>query len=229
MFIINNLTVKYNKKVVLNDLSLKLDMFSINGIIGYNGAGKTTLLNAIYGLIETPRSCFILNNKRLERSDIAYLESSNYFYSNITGRDYLKLFHRKNNSFNIELWSSIFNLPLDKFIETYSTGMKKKLALLGVLSMDKQIIILDEPFNGLDIESVMALQIICKKLIERKKTIIITSHIIESLTTICDSISVLKDGVIESTIYPSEFDILTENITEEMNAKYRMLIDEAMK
>ena len=229
MFIINNLTVKYNKKVVLNDLSLKLDLFSISGIIGYNGAGKTTLLNAIYGLIEVPRSCFILNNKRLERSDIAYLEASNFFYSNITGRDYLKLFHRKNRSFNIELWSSIFNLPLDKFIETYSTGMKKKLALLGILSMDKQIIILDEPFNGLDIESVMALQIICKKLIEQKKTIIITSHIIESLTTICDSISVLKDGVIESTIAPAEFNMLTENITGEMNEKYSMLIDEAMR
>ena len=228
MFTINNLTVKSDKEIVINNLSLSLNMSSINGIVGYNGAGKTTLLNTIYGLIHSEVGEIIFNNTRLERSSVAYLESANFFYSNITGRDYIKLFHKYNSNFNIDLWQSIFSLPLDQFVETYSTGMKKKLALLGVLSLDKDLVILDEPFNGLDIESVAALQIICKKLVEKGKTIIVTSHIIETLTSICDSISILENGAISSTFVPSEFNALTKSINDKMYQKYEKLIIQGM-
>lgn len=202
MFTINNLTVKCGRVVIINNLTLSLNTSSINGVVGYNGSGKTTLLNAIYGLVNCETGQIMCNDKILNRSQVAYLEASNFFYSNITGRDYLKLFQKHNTNFNIELWQSIFTLPLDQLVVTYSTGMKKKLALLGVLSLDKELVILDEPFNGLDIESVAVLQIICKKLVEKQKTIIVTSHIIETLTSMCDSISILKDGVMSSTFTP---------------------------
>jgi ABC-2 type transport system ATP-binding protein len=225
MFTINNLTVKYEKKSVLSDLSLKIGIGSIYGIVGYNGAGKTTLLNSIFGLLAVPRDKFTYNGKILLRTQIAYLEAHNFFYSNITGRDYLKLFRQKNANFNIELWQNIFNLPLDDLIENYSTGMKKKLALLGVLSLDKELIILDEPFNGLDVESVAVLQIIIQKLIDKNKTIIITSHIVETLTAICDSIALLKEGTIQRVYNDTDFNELTRSINDEMKEKYNLMID----
>jgi ABC-2 type transport system ATP-binding protein len=95
MFTISNLTVNYGKKKVLSDLSLQIDICSINGIIGYNGAGKTTLLNSIFGLIDVPIESFVFNGEILKRTQIGYLEAQNFFYSNITGNDYLKLFRQK--------------------------------------------------------------------------------------------------------------------------------------
>ncbi len=207
---------------------MRVDSCSINGIIGYNGAGKTTLLNAIFGLIDVPRELFIFNGESLKRTRTGYLEAENFFYSNITGRDYLGLFHRRNSNFNIELWREVFDLPLYDMIDSYSTGMKKKLALLGVLALDKELIILDEPFNGLDVESVSVLQIILRKLVAKNKTIIITSHIIESLTTICDSISLLQDGKICKTYSQAEFNELTESIHSEIDAKYNRKIERAL-
>ncbi len=229
MFIINDLSVKYHDKEVLSNLSLTLNTSSVNGIVGYNGAGKTTLLNSIYDLTDIERNKIKFNGKTLHRSQIAYLESENFFYSNITGRDYLNLFRYHNSKFDIDLWQSVFRLPLDSFVETYSTGMKKKLALLGVISSDKDLIILDEPFNGLDLESVSVLQIVCRKLAEMQKTIIITSHILETLTSICDSISVLENGNITSTYDSSQFDILIDNISKNINEKYCHLINDCLK
>jgi ABC-2 type transport system ATP-binding protein len=112
-------------------------------------------------------------------------------------------------------------------IDSYSTGMKKKLALLGILALDKEVIILDEPFNGLDVESVSVLQIILQKLVKKNKTIIITSHIIESLTSICDSI-LLKFGNICNTYNQAEFEILTKSIHSEVDAKYNEKIEKAL-
>jgi ABC-2 type transport system ATP-binding protein len=228
MFTIDSLTVGYGSKQVLTSLSMCVAPCSIHGIVGYNGAGKTTLLNAIYGLLDVPREVFSFNVETLKRTQIAYLPAENFFYSNITGRDYLELFHRRNLNFDIELWREIFDLPLDDLIESYSTGMKKKLALLGVLALDKELIILDEPFNGLDVESVAVLQFVLRRLVEKGKTIIITSHIIESLTTVCDAISLLQEGKIGKTYHSAEFDELTRFIHCDINAKYNEKIERAL-
>jgi ABC-2 type transport system ATP-binding protein len=228
MFTINNLTVSYGSKQVLSSLSMCDAPCSIHGIVGYNGAGKTTLLNAIYGLIDAPREAFSFNDQTLKRTQIAYLQAENFFYSNITGRDYLGLFHCHNSRFDPELWREVFDLPLDDLIESYSTGMKKKLALLGVLALDKELIILDEPFNGLDVESVAVLQIVLRRLVEKGKTIIITSHIIESLTTVCDAISLLQKGKIGKTYHSTEFDELTRFIHCDIGAKYDTKIERAL-
>ncbi|MDR0906986.1 MAG: ATP-binding cassette domain-containing protein [Rikenellaceae bacterium] len=228
MFTINNLTVGYDSKQVLSELSMCVAPCSIHGIVGYNGAGKTTLLNAIYGLIDVPREAFSFNGEVLKRIQIAYLQAENFFYSNITGRDYLGLFHRRNSRFNPELWREVFDLPLDDLIESYSTGMKKKLALLGVLALDRELIILDEPFNGLDVESVAVLQIVLRRLVAKGKTIIITSHIIESLTTVCDAISLLQEGKICKTYSSAEFAELTQVIHSDIGAKYDKKIERAL-
>ncbi len=204
MITIKNLDVSYNKdKKVINNLTLSLDEGLIHSIVGLNGAGKTTLLNTLFGLKKSDAGTIAFNNKKINRKSVAYLVTENFFYSNITGKEYLSLF--KNIEFDTDQWNKLFNLPLDKVIDGYSTGMKKKLALLGVLKQDKSLMILDEPFNGLDIETCRIIRMILLRLKEKNKTIIITSHIIETLTNLCDFIHYLEAGEIKSTRDKSGF------------------------
>lgn len=104
MFTITDLSVRYGKKAVLRNLSLEVPAGSVTGIIRYNGAGKTTLFDAVYGLVDAPREAFLLDGAVLKRERTAYLTAQNFFYSKITGRDYLELFGRKNPKFDPARW-----------------------------------------------------------------------------------------------------------------------------
>lgn len=226
MFTIEGLSVGYGAKAVLRELSLATDTGTVLGVAGYNGAGKTTLLDAIYGLVDAPREAFALDGETLNRTRVAYLTSQNFFYSGITGRDYLELFAHRNPRFDIARWQKVLPLPLDDLTETYSAGMRKKLALLGVLALDKPLVLMDEPFNGLDMESVSVLHLVLRTLARRGGTVILTSHIMESLTSACDAIARLRDGRIERVYAREEFPLLTRSVDDETREKYAPLIDD---
>lgn len=209
MISIKELIVSYQKGInVIDSLNLTINDNTINGIVGLNGAGKTTLFNAIFGLIKKEKGEILLNGQALTKKDIAYLPTESFFYSFITGREYLSLF----NTSDIDKWNSLFKLPLDTIIDDYSTGMKKKLALLGVIRQNKSIIMLDEPFNGLDVEASQILKLILLQLKEAGKTFIISSHIIESLTNICDCIHYLESGKVKFSRNKEQFDELEKDI-----------------
>ena len=126
MIIIENLIVSYNKgQPVIDTLNLFLSDGTINGIVGLNGAGKTTLLNSIYGFKRIDSGTVKYDDRKINKKEMSFLETENYFYSNITGREYLSLF--KNPGFDIEKWNQLFLLPVDKIVDDYSSGMKKKL------------------------------------------------------------------------------------------------------
>lgn len=203
MIIINNLNVSYEKETpVLSSVDLSFQNNSIHGIVGLNGAGKTTLLNTIYGIKKNDSGEILLNGQKINRKYISYLETENYFYPNITGEEHLKIF--KSDGFNIAQWNELFKLPLKDLIDTYSTGMKKKLAILSVIKQNKEVMILDEPFNGLDLETVRILRSILLNLKE-SRIIIVTSHVLETLTNLCDVISYLEDGKVLFTKTVTEF------------------------
>ncbi len=225
MLIINNLTVSYADKVILANLNLNIELGKVHGLVGLNGAGKTTLLNTLYGFKRKDSGQILHNDIQLKRIDTAYLETENYYYSSITGKEYLSIFKHATNDYNIDDWNKLFKLPLDKLIDSYSTGMKKKLALMAILKQDKDILILDEPFNGLDIESSKLLSLIINKLKEKGKTIIITSHILESLTNICDYIHYLENKIISFTREKDNFANLEKEIFKGMESEHKGLID----
>lgn len=225
MLTINNLTVSYGKKIVLERLQLNLEFAKIHGLVGLNGAGKTTLLNTLYGFKNKDSGLILYNDLPLKRIVVSYLETENFYYSNITGKEYLSLFQRLTNDYNLDDWNKIFKLPLDQLIDSYSTGMKKKLVLMAILKQDKEIVILDEPFNGLDIESSKVLSLIIARLKEKGRTIIITSHILESLTNICDYIHYLDNKVISFTRDKNNYDNLENEIFNGMEAEHKELID----
>lgn len=223
MITIKDLSITYNKgKRVIDALDLTISEGTINGIVGLNGAGKTTLLNALYGLKNIDTGVVKWNGKKMTKIAVSYLVSEPYFYSNITGNEYLRLF--KNTQFNVQKWNELFHLPLDRTVDEYSSGMKKKLAILSVLKQDKPIIILDEPFNGLDIEASRILRSIVMGLKLKKKTILITSHIIETLTNLCDCIHYLEVGKIKYSKEKNEFSEFEKELFTSIESRSAKLI-----
>ena len=227
MISISNLSISYKRdQKVIHRLQLQMQSHCIHGIVGLNGSGKTTLLNCIFGLLKPDSGAVWFNDTRVSKKDTSYLPTENFFYSNITGKEYLNIF--KNDSFDIKAWNSLFLLPLNDVIDTYSTGMKKKLAIFGILKTDKDIMIFDEPFNGLDIETSRIIRTVLMKLKGKGKTIIITSHIIETLTNMCDYIHYLNNGKIEYSKGKAEFENFEKEIFKSLENKNKELIHQLM-
>ncbi|WP_404986645.1 ATP-binding cassette domain-containing protein [Chryseobacterium sp. M5] len=206
MLEIKNISVSFKDKNVLQNLNLEIEEGIILGILGKNGAGKTTLFESLYQSQKYSGE-ILWKNQKLLRQNISYLETENYFYPYITGREYLSYFAKDKLPKTIEL-AEKFQLPLDKYVQYYSSGMKKKLALIGMLMLDKPINILDEPFNGVDFEGVHLLYDIIRELKQSNKLVIISSHIIETLFHTCDRIVTLENGLISNIFEKSDFEKL---------------------
>lgn len=197
MIEISNLSVSFGDKKVLNNVEMCFETGKIHAIFGLNGAGKTTFFNSLFGFIDTTGN-FQYKNKKLKRDDIGFLETESFFYSFLTGKEYLDIFNGGQNAqiFDIQKLVNLLNIPLSVFVDQYSTGMKKKLALLGIIKLNRDIYIFDEPFNGLDVESVFLLKSILDQLRNKGKTIFLASHVVETLLDISDNYYILESGKI---------------------------------
>lgn len=228
MIEIKNLSVSFEKKTVLKNININFPLQNIHGIVGLNGAGKTTFFNALSTSLKGEEGEILYQESILKKKDTGYLETVNYFYSRITGNEYLNIFNQTNTSFNLTTLQTILKLPLDELVETYSTGMRKKLALLGMLKQNKSIYLLDEPFNGLDLETNKALEIILMALKEKGKTIFISSHIIDPLLTVCDEIHFLENGNFIKKYTKTEFHKIEEELFGNLKAHIKEIIMQAV-
>lgn len=228
MISIQNLSVSFDKHPVLKNINIDFEPGLIHGIVGLNGAGKTTFFNVLAKMLRPGSGAVTQNNIALTIKDTAYLETNNYFFSRITGNEYLKIFKQTNPAFNLAALQNYFKLPLDELIENYSTGMKKKLALLSVLKQGKQIFILDEPFNGLDLESNKVLEIIILSLKQKQKTVFVSSHIIEPLLTTCDEIHLLENGRFVKSYKKADFTEIDEDLFGKLKKGANEIISKAI-
>ena len=229
MLHISNVRLRYGSQEVIRNLSLTIEAGNVRGLVGLNGSGKTTLINGLCGLKPLSEGEITWHNRPLTRSDVAYLETHNFFYSYLSGQDYLDLFKRQHPNFDIDGWNQLFDLPLKQYVEQYSTGMKKKLAFMGVLALDRAVLVLDEPFNGIDLETTQKLKIIIQALREQGKTVLLTSHILESLTSLCDTISYLHEGQIQHTFDRTEFATMEATIFEHFQTEHEALVKRLMR
>ena len=130
MIEINDLSIAIGKRQIVNIPNLVFEKGKVSGIIGLNGSGKTTLLNSLSSYVKPTTGNILFEGELLTRTSVGFLETNNFFYSTITGREYLQIFDSPNDRFDVEKWKDILGLPIDSLISSYSTGMKKKLAFM---------------------------------------------------------------------------------------------------
>ncbi|MFM9952143.1 MAG: ATP-binding cassette domain-containing protein [Saprospiraceae bacterium] len=213
MIILENISKSYGNHQVLKDINLSYESGKVYGLVGENGAGKTTLFKCIAGLQEFDG---VIKSQYLPlKNHLGFLQTDPYYFSKITGREYIQLL---SNARNIPVKDidekNIFDLPLDQYASTYSTGMKKKLALMGILLQNNDFFILDEPFNGVDIQSNIIITEIIHQLKALNKTIVISSHIFSTLNDTCDEIHLLKHGQLVKTVMKSDFGLLEQEMKD---------------
>ncbi len=213
MIKIEKLSKFYGKKQVLNTINLEFKKGKIYGIVGENGAGKTTLFRCISGL-ENYKGNISSDYTKL-KDHLGLLLTEPYFFSKITGKEYIQLLAnaRQTELTNIED-KNIFDLPLNQYASTYSTGMKKKLALTAILLQENNVFIFDEPFNGVDIQSNLIITDIIKRFKKLEKTVIISSHIFSTLAETCDEIYLMKNGEIIKKVDQADFNNLEKEMKE---------------
>lgn len=190
--IIEALNKKYTGVPVLENVNLRYRSGTINGIIGKNGAGKSTLFNCIAR--NTPYRGQI---ERKNIKSIGMLSANPYMFPRITGYEFIRFClsakNCKENKQKILQLNQLFELPLIEYAENYSTGMLKKLHLLALFLQENDLLLLDEPFNGLDIQSSAYLSEILKEMKHSDSVILISSHDISHLLKISDTITTIEN------------------------------------
>ena len=211
MIKIENLSKKYGKKEVLKSIDISFEKGKVYGLVGENGSGKTTLFRCITGL-EKYKGEISSDVVKLKDS-LGVLFTDPFFFSKITGKEYIQLLSNARGETLQDIEEkNIFDLPLNEFASNYSTGMKKKLALLAILLQENQYYILDEPFNGIDIQSNIIVTEIIHKLRDLGKTILMSSHIFSTLSDTCDEIYLLDNGSIIKRVFKEDFKELEQEM-----------------
>ena len=211
MIKIRRLSKSYGDKKVLNNITMEFSKGKAYGIVGENGAGKTTLFRCIAGLESYTGE--IVSEITPLKNHLGLLLTDPFFFSKITGKEYIRLVCNARGKSNLEFTNkNIFDLPLNQYASTYSTGMKKKLAITAILLQENEYLILDEPFNGVDIQSNILLTEIILKLKELNKIVIISSHIFSTLSDTCDEIHLLRKGEQIKTVQKSDFKSLEQEM-----------------
>ncbi len=209
MLEIINLTKSYdNNKKAVDDLSLTINDGEIFGFIGHNGAGKTTTIKCCVGILTYEKGEILIDGLSLVdnpvecKKKIAYIPDNPDLYEQLTGIQYLNFIsdiyeiEKEVRRERIEKYSTIFemNNRLNEIISSYSHGMKQKLALISAFIRKPRLLILDEPFVGLDPKSSYEVKKIMKELCEEKCSIFFSTHVLEVAEKLCDKVAIIKSG-----------------------------------
>lgn len=213
MIEIKNLSKNFGSHEVLKNINIQFDNGKVYGIVGENGAGKTTLFKCISDLEDYDG--MIISNPNPIKNHLGLLLTEPFFFQKITGKEYIQLLINARNIHIDDIEArNIFDLPLNQYASTYSTGMKKKLALTAILLQANDYFILDEPFNGVDIKSNIIITELIHKLKDLGKTVILSSHIFSTLSDTCDEIHLLSQGSFVRSVEKSDFSSLESEMKE---------------
>lgn len=193
-----NLTKKIGNDIILNNVSTKFENMKIYGIVGRNGSGKTMFLKSLCGFLTPTSGTVIINKKDIYKDDsfannIGLSFSNSNYIKELTGLENLELVASINKKISkkdiIEALKKV-NLfsEKDKKYSKYSLGMRQKLDIAQAIMENPDILLLDEPFNGLDNESVLLIKKMLLEFKKNGKTIIIATHIKEDIENFCDEV-----------------------------------------
>ncbi|MEM9546936.1 MAG: ATP-binding cassette domain-containing protein [Bacteroidota bacterium] len=212
MLTINSISFSFGKKPIFQELNLEFQKGKTYGVVGANGVGKTTFFRSLAGIYTLKSGQIKLDDIPSHSSKVSFLPTSPYFYPHMKGIEYYKITQQDETKIQrcIHMANQL-NIPLDHLVETYSTGMQKKLAFISQYVKDRPISIYDEPFNGVDLESNEILQQLLLKDKEGRITLV-SSHILSMLFEFCDEIIHIEKGFKTTVFNPSEFSTLKKKI-----------------
>lgn len=223
---VNGVSKKYGDHEVLRDIDIELDSPGIFGLVGPNGSGKSTLMNVIANLIQKNSGiieiCEILNTNPDIYSKFSYMIDNTVLYPYLTGMDHLKFISDMNDlkKTAIREYSELLGISsfLNKKVGEYSLGMKQQLLFTMTVMTDRDFMMLDEPFNGLDPTTIIKVRSILKDLAKSGKTILLSSHNLSEIDQMTSDILFLKDGVILrediSKVQKTRYSIKTDGVIE---------------
>ena len=208
MLVIKHLTKTYGEKKAVDDLSLHILPGEIYGFIGHNGAGKTTTLKACFSILQfdsgdiTIGGISVKENPVACKQNLAYIPDNPDLYEFMTGIQYLNFISdifsvgAADRKYRIRHFADAFELTADlaQPISAYSHGMKQKLAIISALVHEPKLVIMDEPFVGLDPKASHLLKSIMRDLCSRGSAIFFSTHVLEVAEKLCDKVAIIKGG-----------------------------------
>lgn len=208
---IKGLSKKYKDEYILRDINLNIEKGKIYAFVGENGAGKSMLLKCIAGLIIPTTGSIAVDGEIVgDKTDFPQnigitLDVSGFlpYYSGRKNLEILASIRKKVDKARISEVLDIVDMSANakKRVGTYSTGMKQRLAIAQAIMEDPDIVLLDEPMNGLDIEGMEEIRTLLLHLVNKGKTIVMATHSEEDVKNLCDVIVTLKNGSIASINY----------------------------
>lgn len=208
MLEIKNYTKCFGSKKAVDNLSLKVEAGDIFGFIGHNGAGKSTTIKAAVGILDFTDGDILINGHSIKQEPmackkcLAYIPDNPDLYENMTGIQYLNFIadifqiESKKREERIKEYADMLELTgaLGDLIGAYSHGMKQKLAIIAALLHKPKLIIMDEPFVGLDPKATVMLKHVMKEMCENGGAIFFSTHVLEVAEKLCNKIAIIKDG-----------------------------------
>lgn len=212
MLEVKNLVKIYNNKRAVDDISFQIKEGEIFGFVGPNGAGKTTTLKSIMGLITFDSGNITFNQLSIDKNpvefkkQVIYIPDNPDLYESLTGIQFLNfigdMYDIKSNERNndINKYSVMFGIKdvLGNLISSYSHGMKQKLALISAFIRHPKLLILDEPFVGLDPEATLKVREQMKEICSNGGMVFFSTHVLEVAQKICDHVAIISKGKIKA-------------------------------
>ena len=208
MLIIRDLTKTYGDKKAVDGLSLNVSRGEIHGFIGHNGAGKTTTLKSCVGILKFDSGDILIDGVSVKedpigcKKKIAYIPDNPDLYEFMTGIKYLNFIgdifgiETSARKEKIEKYAGVFELTGDlaQPVSSYSHGMKQKLALISAWMHDPKLVIMDEPFVGLDPKAAHILKGMMRELCDAGGAVFFSTHVLEVAEKLCDRVAIIKSG-----------------------------------
>ena len=208
MIEIKNVTKKYGDKVALKNVSFNVDDGEIFAFIGHNGAGKTTLIKAMVGIHDFDEGDILINGKSIKKNpveckkDMAFVPDNPELYENMKAIDFINFMcdmyevSQEEREKNIIKYAKMFEIDgnLNDTINSFSHGMKQKIALISALAHNPKILIMDEPFVGLDPKAVFDVKEIMNEMVKEGKIIFFSTHILDVAEKLCSRVAIIKKG-----------------------------------
>jgi len=212
MLDIKNLQFAFGQKVIYDHLNLTFPISSITGLIGKNGVGKTTLFRILTNIYRNQGGEITFNGEKITPNMISFLPTDPFFYPYMKGSEYLDIVAcNPAELIQSRVFASQLDLPLDDLIDNYSTGMKKKIAFAAIFAQSRPIVILDEPYNGVDLESNEAIKYIIHHF-AKDRVVVLSSHILSTITDISDRIYHIQDAKTVTSHLKDQFDAFANDM-----------------